>query len=230
MKPQFPSPDVISTSYDHDAPIDKYGIDHQPKWDHLKEVPKAIELREEAMVATDPTFGDVSEDDGVLSGSLNDEHANVVTTTDHHVLDVGAPCVADHIVGSLHRPLTTLETVPIEDESKGAHQPSMFAGLDSVSNPCHHYQIDGSSGEAISDEFGLIPGVDGSTPESIVFYNALIFISPCCSKAARVSEGPSSGNVAACVGGLSLCNPSDSPSCHLGACPLTEDELFARQQ
>ncbi|GMH18603.1 hypothetical protein Nepgr_020444 [Nepenthes gracilis] len=98
---------------------------------------------------------------------MNDEHANVVTTTDHPVLDVGAPCVADHVAGSLHRPLTTLDTVPIEDKSKGAHQPSMFVGLDSVSNPCHHNQIDGSSGDAISDEFGLIPGVDGSTPESI---------------------------------------------------------------
>ncbi|GMH09749.1 hypothetical protein Nepgr_011590 [Nepenthes gracilis] len=113
------------------------------------------------------SVGDGSEDDGVLSGSMNDEHANVVTTTDLPVLDVGAPCVADHVAGSLHRPQTTLETVPIEDESKGAHQPSMFAGLNSISNPCHHNQIDGSSGEAISDEFGLIPGVDVSTPESI---------------------------------------------------------------
>ncbi|GMH07536.1 hypothetical protein Nepgr_009376 [Nepenthes gracilis] len=77
--------------------------------------------------------GDVSEDDGTLSGSMNDEPANVVTNTDHPVLDVGAPFVANLAAGSPHRPLTS-------------------TGVDGV---------------AISDEFGLIPGVDGSTPESI---------------------------------------------------------------
>ncbi|GMH18604.1 hypothetical protein Nepgr_020445 [Nepenthes gracilis] len=211
---------------------------------------------------------------------------------------VGCGCsvCGDHVAGSLHRPLTTPDTVPIEDKSKGA-SPSMFVGLDSVSNPCHHNQIDGSSGDAISDEFGLILGVDGSTPESIAriarkyslvdVVDGLLYKAPsdfqdvnsiplsgcsvegsealvaeavqscdpgrrivhalpnvdpivgdplahanstfsddkgilqcpdlhlpCCSKAARVLEGPSSGNVAA-VQGLSLCNPSDSPSCHL---------------
>ncbi|GAB4859211.1 Beta-galactosidase 8 [Ancistrocladus abbreviatus] len=46
----------ISTTYDYDAPIDEYGIVHQPKWGHLKDVHKAIKLCEEVMVATDPTY------------------------------------------------------------------------------------------------------------------------------------------------------------------------------
>ncbi|GMH29499.1 hypothetical protein Nepgr_031342 [Nepenthes gracilis] len=51
---------------------------------------------------------------------------------------------------------------------------------------------------------------------------------PCCSRAARVPEGPSSGNVAA-VPGLSLCNPNDSPSCHLEPhARWTEDDIIAR--
>ncbi|GMH02237.1 hypothetical protein Nepgr_004076 [Nepenthes gracilis] len=51
---------------------------------------------------------------------------------------------------------------------------------------------------------------------------------PCCSKAARVPEGPSTGNVAV-VQGVSLRNPSDSPSCHLEPhARWTEDQLFAR--
>ncbi|GAB2275102.1 Beta-galactosidase 8 [Dionaea muscipula] len=46
----------ISTSYDYDAPIDEYGVTHQPKWGHLKEVHAAIRLCEEAMLATDPVY------------------------------------------------------------------------------------------------------------------------------------------------------------------------------
>ncbi|GMH03434.1 hypothetical protein Nepgr_005273 [Nepenthes gracilis] len=113
------------------------------------------------------SVGDVSEDDGVPSGSMNDEHANVVITTDHPVLDVVAPCVGEHVAGSLPRPLTTLEGAPIEDDSRGRWVLS-----------CPDLPL------------------------------------PCCSRAARVPEGPSFGNVAA-VQGLSLCNPNDSPSCHL---------------
>ncbi|GMH08598.1 hypothetical protein Nepgr_010438 [Nepenthes gracilis] len=108
-----------------------------------------------------PSTGDVSKDDGALFVSMIDELANVVTNTDHPVLDVGAPFVADHAAGSPHRPLKTLDYVPFEDGSKGAHQPS-FDGLDAVSS--HYNQTDGSNG---SNEFGFIPGVDGSTPESI---------------------------------------------------------------
>ncbi|KAL7163392.1 hypothetical protein ACSBR2_039485 [Camellia fascicularis] len=46
----------IATSYDYDAPIDEYGLLRQPKWGHLKDVHKAIELCEPAMVATGPTI------------------------------------------------------------------------------------------------------------------------------------------------------------------------------
>ncbi|KAH1220434.1 Beta-galactosidase 8 [Glycine max] len=46
----------ISTSYDFDTPIDEYGIIRQPKWDHLKNVHKAIKLCEKALLATGPTI------------------------------------------------------------------------------------------------------------------------------------------------------------------------------
>ncbi|KAE8699273.1 Beta-galactosidase 4 [Hibiscus syriacus] len=46
----------IATSYDYDAPIDEYGLVRQPKWDHLRDVHKAIKLCEEALIATDPTI------------------------------------------------------------------------------------------------------------------------------------------------------------------------------
>ncbi|GMH21150.1 hypothetical protein Nepgr_022992 [Nepenthes gracilis] len=46
--------------------------------------------------------GDVPEGDGALLGSMKDESAYVVTNSDHSILDVGAPCVDDHDVGSPH--------------------------------------------------------------------------------------------------------------------------------
>ncbi|KAG9142515.1 hypothetical protein Leryth_017016 [Lithospermum erythrorhizon] len=44
----------ITTSYDYDAPIDEYGLIRQPKYDHLKELHKAIKLCEPALVYSDP--------------------------------------------------------------------------------------------------------------------------------------------------------------------------------
>ncbi|GMH17747.1 hypothetical protein Nepgr_019588 [Nepenthes gracilis] len=101
---------------------------------------------------------------GAHSGSINDELANVATNIDHPVLDVGAQFVDVHAAGSPHRPLTTLDYAPIEAGSMGTLQVST-ARLVAVSN--HQYQVDGSNGVAISDEFGPIPRVDDSTPESI---------------------------------------------------------------
>ncbi|XP_076914228.1 beta-galactosidase 3-like [Bidens hawaiensis] len=46
----------ITTSYDYDAPIDEYGLVRQPKYDHLKELHKAIKLCEGAIVSADPAF------------------------------------------------------------------------------------------------------------------------------------------------------------------------------
>ncbi|CAI9294733.1 unnamed protein product [Lactuca saligna] len=46
----------ITTSYDYDAPIDEYGLLRQPKYNHLKELHKAIKLSERALVSADPTF------------------------------------------------------------------------------------------------------------------------------------------------------------------------------
>ncbi|GMH13992.1 hypothetical protein Nepgr_015833 [Nepenthes gracilis] len=86
-----------------------------------------------SLAACSVSAGDVPVDDGALSGSMKDEPAYVVTNSDHSLLDVGAPCVDDHVAGSPHRPL-------------------LNAGVDGV---------------AIADECGLIPVVDGSTPESI---------------------------------------------------------------
>ncbi|XP_021286017.1 beta-galactosidase 3-like [Herrania umbratica] len=44
----------ITTSYDYDAPIDEYGLIRQPKYDHLKELHKAIKSCEKALVTADP--------------------------------------------------------------------------------------------------------------------------------------------------------------------------------
>lgn len=46
----------LTTSYDYDAPIDEYGLLRQPKYDHLKELHKAIKLSEKALVNADPTI------------------------------------------------------------------------------------------------------------------------------------------------------------------------------
>nr|XP_043618612.1 beta-galactosidase 5-like [Erigeron canadensis] len=46
----------ITTSYDYDAPIDEYGLPRQPKYDHLKELHRAIKLSERAIVSADPQF------------------------------------------------------------------------------------------------------------------------------------------------------------------------------
>ncbi|KAI3769719.1 hypothetical protein L6452_00832 [Arctium lappa] len=46
----------ITTSYDYDAPIDEYGLLRQPKYDHLKELHKAIKLSERAILSADPAF------------------------------------------------------------------------------------------------------------------------------------------------------------------------------
>ncbi|KAI5673161.1 hypothetical protein M9H77_13525 [Catharanthus roseus] len=45
----------ITTSYDYDAPLDEYGLIRQPKYDHLKELHKAIKLCEDALVSAEPT-------------------------------------------------------------------------------------------------------------------------------------------------------------------------------
>ncbi|KAG7969843.1 hypothetical protein I3843_07G053100 [Carya illinoinensis] len=44
----------ITTSYDYDAPIDEYGLIRQPKYDHLKELHRAIKMCEQALVSADP--------------------------------------------------------------------------------------------------------------------------------------------------------------------------------
>ncbi|XP_051132735.1 beta-galactosidase 5-like [Andrographis paniculata] len=46
----------ITTSYDYDAPIDEYGLLRQPKYDHLKEMHKAIKLSEQALLNGDHTI------------------------------------------------------------------------------------------------------------------------------------------------------------------------------
>ncbi|KAG8497877.1 hypothetical protein CXB51_007367 [Gossypium anomalum] len=46
----------ITTSYDYDAPIDEYGLIRQPKYDHLKELHKAVKLCEKALLNSDPNI------------------------------------------------------------------------------------------------------------------------------------------------------------------------------
>ncbi|MBA0649444.1 hypothetical protein Goklo_017008, partial [Gossypium klotzschianum] len=56
----------ITTSYDYDAPIDEYGLIRQPKYDHLKELHKAIKLCEKALLNSDPNI--------VILGSYEKAH------------------------------------------------------------------------------------------------------------------------------------------------------------
>ncbi|KAG5105605.1 hypothetical protein AAZX31_15G161400 [Glycine max] len=44
----------IATSYDYDAPLDEYGLQNEPKYEHLRNLHKAIKQCEPALVATDP--------------------------------------------------------------------------------------------------------------------------------------------------------------------------------
>ncbi|GMH11682.1 hypothetical protein Nepgr_013523 [Nepenthes gracilis] len=117
---------------------------------------------------TDDTVpaGDVSEDDGALSGSMNDELAYVVTNTDHPVLDVGAPSVADHVASYPHQPLITLDYVPIEDGSMGAHQPSI-AGLDAVSSQINQAPSEFQHVSSISLSGCPVKGSEASGAEAV---------------------------------------------------------------
>ncbi|GMH25311.1 hypothetical protein Nepgr_027154 [Nepenthes gracilis] len=45
----------IATSYDYDVPLDEYGLIRHPKWDYLKDLHRAIELCEPALVSIDPS-------------------------------------------------------------------------------------------------------------------------------------------------------------------------------
>ncbi|KAL1180420.1 hypothetical protein V6Z11_A03G229700 [Gossypium hirsutum] len=56
----------ITTSYDYDAPIDEYGLIRQPKYDHLKELHKAVKLCEKALLNSDPNI--------VILGSYEKAH------------------------------------------------------------------------------------------------------------------------------------------------------------
>ncbi|XP_031092539.1 beta-galactosidase 10 isoform X1 [Ipomoea triloba] len=46
----------ITTSYDYEAPIDEYGLARFPKWEHLKQLHKAIKLCEHALLNNEPTL------------------------------------------------------------------------------------------------------------------------------------------------------------------------------
>ncbi|KAI3416942.1 uncharacterized protein J3R85_014933 [Psidium guajava] len=49
-------PDSVLTGYDHDAPLDEYGFIRQPKWRHLRNLPKAIKLCEDHLVSAELTY------------------------------------------------------------------------------------------------------------------------------------------------------------------------------
>ncbi|GMH02105.1 hypothetical protein Nepgr_003944 [Nepenthes gracilis] len=140
-------------------------------------------------VLADISAGEVSEaglqsspNDGVPTGSFmegssvaicSDAITSVDIPTDLPVLFVADPCVDEHVAGSFPIPLAIFEVATIEDGSRGAYHPSMFVELASKQNPCHQVtnlsnQIVGSPGVAPSEENCLIPGVDDSTPESIM--------------------------------------------------------------
>ncbi|KAJ7553885.1 hypothetical protein O6H91_06G116900 [Diphasiastrum complanatum] len=46
----------LGTSYDYDAPIDEYGLFHQPKWGHLNDLHRAVKLCEPVMILTNPVY------------------------------------------------------------------------------------------------------------------------------------------------------------------------------
>ncbi|XP_057968356.1 beta-galactosidase 3 [Malania oleifera] len=56
----------VTTSYDYDAPIDEYGLVRQPKYDHLKDLHRAIKMCEQALVSADPVV--------TLSGNYQQVH------------------------------------------------------------------------------------------------------------------------------------------------------------
>ncbi|KAI3753326.1 hypothetical protein L2E82_25377 [Cichorium intybus] len=79
----------ITTSYDYDAPIDEYGLLRQPKYNHLKELHKAIKLSERAIISADPTFISIgsyeqahvfSSKTGGCAAFLANYHINASTT------------------------------------------------------------------------------------------------------------------------------------------------------
>ncbi|XP_057728689.1 beta-galactosidase 5-like isoform X1 [Arachis stenosperma] len=51
----------ITTSYDYDAPIDEFGLTRQPKYNHLKDLHKAIKRCEHALVSSNPTVTSLGE-------------------------------------------------------------------------------------------------------------------------------------------------------------------------
>ncbi|GMH21234.1 hypothetical protein Nepgr_023076 [Nepenthes gracilis] len=146
---------------------------------------------------------------GVHSGSMNEELANVATDIEHPVLDVRNAdasyvnaldqqtcnpatddCLARGLVSSM--PAHLIDSGPIPTtyaecssglvgdvyEIDEAHSGSMSVKFANVNTNSEHPELDegaqnvadhaaGSNGVANSVEFGPIPGVDDSTPESI---------------------------------------------------------------
>ncbi|KDP33830.1 hypothetical protein JCGZ_07401 [Jatropha curcas] len=44
----------MASSYDYDAPLDEWGLTHDPKWGHLRDLHSAVKLCEPALTAVDP--------------------------------------------------------------------------------------------------------------------------------------------------------------------------------
>ncbi|GMH25428.1 hypothetical protein Nepgr_027271 [Nepenthes gracilis] len=75
-----------------------------------------------------------------------------------------------------------MEDAPIEDGSRRAHQPSMFADLASEQKPCHQItnsfnQTEGSPGEALSDE--PFPGIEMGELRCLKWRFAVGVLMPC---------------------------------------------------
>ncbi|CAH9119279.1 unnamed protein product [Cuscuta epithymum] len=75
----------ITTSYDYDAPLDEYGLIRQPKYDHLKELHRAVKLCEKAIVSTDPSTTSLgSHQQAYTYSSGNGECAAFLSNYDTH--------------------------------------------------------------------------------------------------------------------------------------------------
>ncbi|CAK9140088.1 unnamed protein product [Ilex paraguariensis] len=90
----------ITTSYDYDAPIDEYGLIRQPKYDHLKELHRAIKLCEQALVSADPTVNSLgsyeqahvfSSKSGDCAAFLSNYHMDVTTRVTFNKLHYDLP-------------------------------------------------------------------------------------------------------------------------------------------
>ncbi|XP_024534038.1 beta-galactosidase 8 [Selaginella moellendorffii] len=66
----------VASSYDYDAPLDEYGMQHLPKWGHLKDLHETLKLGEEVILSSEG------------------QHSELGPNQEAHVYSYGNGCVA----------------------------------------------------------------------------------------------------------------------------------------